>query len=111
MKGSETTGHCLATLLGLTRDIIVTGEHEFLPSIRDEPKPNGICQSLLMPFSVSTKGEKGLKSPQGPVRRHGIWYWCWWCPTTRKACPGEVVESPSLEVFKKGVAMTLKDMV
>lgn len=64
MRGSEITGHCLTILSGLTKDVTVTGECGFLPSMRDEPKPNGICQSLSVPFSVSTKGEKGLNHPK-----------------------------------------------
>lgn len=84
MKESENTGHCLATLLGLTQGVIVTGEWGFLPSMRDGSKPNGICRSPLMPFSVSTRGEKRLKLSQGTVRVWGIHHRCQWCPTTRK---------------------------
>lgn len=57
--------HCLTTLLELSQDVIVIAEHGFSPSMSDRLKPNGICWSLSMPFSVSTKGEEGLKPPQG----------------------------------------------
>lgn len=48
MKGSETTGHCLAMLLGLTQDVAVKEEHGFLPSTRDGPKTNGIHRPLSL---------------------------------------------------------------
>lgn len=45
----------MAMHLGLTQDVTVTGERGFLPSTRDRPQPNGFCQTLLLPFYVSTK--------------------------------------------------------